>query len=50
MWIHACIGYIRKGWNTSGLNAQSRKNGNEVYDIGCLGKVNDFHRKEQQIP
>ena len=25
---------------------QSRKNGNEVYDIGCLGKVNDFQKTD----
>ena len=25
---------------------QSKKNGNEVYKIGCLGKISDFHRGE----
>ena len=26
---------------------QSKKNGNEVYKIGCLGKISDFHRSEK---
>ena len=25
---------------------QSKNNGNEVYKIGCLGKISDFHRSE----
>ncbi len=25
---------------------QSKSNGNEVYKIGCLGKISDFHRSE----